>query len=249
MAAKRVLPPVPLVLSAKGTTWRMNDAAHHESDAEFQALRSTILQRDEYTCRACGFSSQKWLEVHHLDDNHDNNTGENLATVCSFCHLTFHLGRAGMMKEAILIWAPDISQKTINQIFPALMVAASYKNPYQEVARSLIGSFQSLNSAMFNTVLGTDCPMVLGEVLLRMPKEMYAKRDHILAGVRLLPQARKISGNNGKDVFPDTVDYWRSKEGPFGALLPTTWHTMFSRLQGEIWSKLSAATDAGAPAA
>lgn len=44
------------------------------------------------TCYFCGFPDGKFLELHHLDGNHDNNNSENLVLACSCCHRLHHLG-------------------------------------------------------------------------------------------------------------------------------------------------------------
>jgi hypothetical protein len=42
------------------------------------------------TCEKCGYQSQaedrRDLDIHHLDDNHNNNDPANLQTLCPTCH-------------------------------------------------------------------------------------------------------------------------------------------------------------------
>lgn len=75
--------------------WRRDDWMAADADAEFKLVRQKVLERDEHTCRFCGFRAPKWQEVHHLDDNHHNNDPDNLVTACMFCHMVHHLGLAG----------------------------------------------------------------------------------------------------------------------------------------------------------
>jgi len=56
------------------------------------ARRKVILERDEYTCAYCGYKSEKYQIVHHIDDNADNNDEDNLQTVCPMCNLILHAG-------------------------------------------------------------------------------------------------------------------------------------------------------------
>lgn len=231
-------PPVELVLSAKRATWRMHDGQHGAADADFQLIRTQILERDQHTCKGCGFTAKKWMEVHHRDDDHTNNTPSNLVTLCSFCHLCFHIGRAGMFQEAQLIWLPEIPQKTVNFIMPALYVAArDTASPYSETAQVLISMLEERAALMFETQLASSDPTVLGDLLLHLPDDVYDNRREILKGIRLLPKPRKMDGENN-NIWGRIVDYWTSKDGPFGALPPASWNLVFDRIDKQIWSNL-----------
>lgn len=41
-------------------------------------------------CALCGFSDERALEVHHIDNNRSNNKLENLKVLCSNCHKIEH---------------------------------------------------------------------------------------------------------------------------------------------------------------
>lgn len=43
-------------------------------------------------CEECGFVAVHpcQLDVHHVDENHENNNPENLKTVCANCHRLIH---------------------------------------------------------------------------------------------------------------------------------------------------------------
>lgn len=56
----------------------------------WQKVRKTILERDNYTCQRCGEEGDKSLHVHHIVpwlESHDNSP-ENLITLCCSCHRT-----------------------------------------------------------------------------------------------------------------------------------------------------------------
>lgn len=78
-------------------------------------LRSKILKRDGYKCRHCGMSDQehkeRWnrpITIDHIDQNRNNNTMENLQTLCLSCHgkkdISLHLivPRVPKHKETII---------------------------------------------------------------------------------------------------------------------------------------------------
>ena len=73
--------------------WRANDAGSAQADMQFRLVRSVVLRRDRYTCRGCeAWGGRLRLQVHHRDNDHQNNSPENLVTLCVFCHAVFHAG-------------------------------------------------------------------------------------------------------------------------------------------------------------
>jgi len=223
---------VPLILSAKRATWRMNDADHGEADAEFQIRRTSILMKDGDTCKGegCGLFSKKWQEVHHRDDNHQNNTDENLVTLCGFCHSIFHVGRA-TLDGAILLWmddvADDLPQGDFNQIVRSLYVGAQSSANVAEPCRMLIAALQQRGAVLVDRI-GTCDPADLGDALLRTTQQVYDQRKERLWGIRLMPGPHKMSGN--RDLWPDIMSYWTSKVGPYGGLPPKTLPSLFQRV-------------------
>ena len=114
---------VSLDLGVKRRLSRRNDPARESAQADFERQRLGVLERDNWTCRGCGFASKRMhgapaggMEVHHLDDDHHNNHPANLATLCPLCHMTFTLGRRGYRFDARLIYAPTIEQWQLNMI-------------------------------------------------------------------------------------------------------------------------------------
>ncbi len=61
--------------------------------AEYQRLHAKVLQRDGWRCQVCGTAAN--LHVHHLKSRGrlGDDTAENLITLCSACHDTYHHGR------------------------------------------------------------------------------------------------------------------------------------------------------------
>jgi intracellular multiplication protein IcmJ len=104
-----------LVLSSKRSVWRMHDHAD-EADKAFRLVRKIVLEASDYACQFCGHRSEKYQEVHHIDDNHKNNKPSNLATSCPLCHQVFHVGLAGMKEGGDLVYVPELSQAEINQV-------------------------------------------------------------------------------------------------------------------------------------
>jgi len=227
------LPRIKLTLSAKRSTWRINDDVANNADVEFNSIRTRIqTNRDKHSCRAegCGFHSRRFQEVHHIDDNHHNNSEDNLVTLCPFCHAVFHIGYASI-NGARLIKLPDgadMLQGELNSIMRLLYVgAAKGGGELQEGCRELIASFQECSRSMIDE-FGFDDPAILGDVFLRMSETEYARREDYIKGVRLLPAPVHMIGNSNR--WGDRLAYWSSEAGPFGQLGTETWMTAFSNI-------------------
>lgn len=120
---------LPLVLSAKREDWRMNDAASEDADMEFSTVRRKVRERDQNTCRFCGFRQPKpdyYIQVHHLDDDHHNNAMENLVTACMHCHAVQHIGLWGAAGEAVIVYLPEVPQHVLNHLCRVVLVANRY---------------------------------------------------------------------------------------------------------------------------
>lgn len=76
---------------ANPDTWR-NVTEDKTGKDVWKKIRLKILERDDYTCQYCGFKSDKWQIVHHIDGNPNNNIHSNLMAVCQMCNLIEHAG-------------------------------------------------------------------------------------------------------------------------------------------------------------
>lgn len=66
-------------------------------------LRASIRARDGYRCVACGqLQGQRKFEVHHIDENKQNCSPANLATLCATCHRRVHSKRRGAKMRRLL---------------------------------------------------------------------------------------------------------------------------------------------------
>jgi len=56
---------------------------------EFYVQAPLARQRDNYTCQRCGITEDELgraLDVHHIDDDKENNEQSNLLSLCHSCH-------------------------------------------------------------------------------------------------------------------------------------------------------------------
>ena len=68
--------------------FNFEDHANPHNRKNFGGQREIVLLRDDRMCVICSKTTK--LCVHHIDKNRQNNTLENLATLCSSCHGKIH---------------------------------------------------------------------------------------------------------------------------------------------------------------
>jgi intracellular multiplication protein IcmJ len=225
----------------------MNDKGAQEADMEFQRVRKKALERDNHTCRFCGFKNNKWQEVHHFNDDHNDNRLENLITTCPFCHMCQHIGLAGAHREAILIYRPEITQVQIHHLVRTALVADAHHEALKaedqtgttkrspnlklageaaEMGKALLAALKSSADGARQHLLTSD-PVDLANAMMLMPDEAYARRREFLAGIRLLPLGVRNRGS--ENIMTSMVDSWRAGGAPYTNLQPNTWKTLISQ--------------------
>jgi hypothetical protein len=76
-------------------------------------LRKAVLTRDDYTCAGCDHRALKGMMVHHLERGDDDSL-DNLTTICGACHAVLHIGLS-LMRKYIEIWEVQLDQVAIIQ--------------------------------------------------------------------------------------------------------------------------------------
>ena len=85
---------------ANPNTWRTT-TPDKTGKEEWKQIRQKILERDGYACQYCGFKSDKWQIVHHIDGNPNNNRHSNLMVVCQMCNLVEHAGMGCVLQGIV----------------------------------------------------------------------------------------------------------------------------------------------------
>jgi intracellular multiplication protein IcmJ len=217
----------PIVLSVKRGVFRADDSTSPIADKEFQDIRPRILRRDDFSCQFCGFRAKKHQEVHHVNDDHKDNSEGNLVTACPLCHLAHHVGFAGATGKGTLIYLgenADISQGHLNQLVRALWVARTSAD--RELSLLSINMLSRLlkGAVAARRRLGTSDPTVLGDFMLTMTDESYARRAEHLKGYYLFPS---------DSAFSRQIQYWQ--EHVFGSLPVARWIEV-ARQRLSMWS-------------
>lgn len=199
-----------LIPSVKVSNWRSQDEDPEAINTAYQQIRHSILVRDNFTCKACGFESKPerdprkasddtykasgFLEVHHINDDHTNNKDkDNMITLCPFCHQVFTVGLTGHTKAAKVIWFPHLSQAQIN-LMANLALVQTVNSAKAEMADYSIQFLMWLQATSTKAAerFGEDIieSKNLGAALFQLFKkrpDLYKMRGDILNGLKLLP--------------------------------------------------------------
>ena len=195
-------------------------------------VRQKILDRDDNSCRYCGFKSGKYQEISFLDGDKKNLQMNNLLTACVYCHQCFDLEKVAQMRSGVLVWLPEISQIDLHHIARAIYVSRISQGSMAETAKAALEKVMGRREEAKKRI-HTDDPYLLSIVMKDfMGPKQYAMRDKKLDGVRLFPLDRRIikEGDLEFNQFPQILAYWRSKNGPFGGKAPTQWKNFYAKL-------------------
>jgi len=68
--------------------WRNGESRKPYGKGFTISLRKKIRQRDKYICQLCGINENgRKLDVHHIDYDKNNNSPNNLISLCASCHI------------------------------------------------------------------------------------------------------------------------------------------------------------------
>jgi intracellular multiplication protein IcmJ len=213
---------LPIILGITRSGGNSSGKSGLYADAE---LRQKLFERDDFTCRCCGFKSAKYQDIHHINGVRSDLRPENLATICIFCQQCFHLDRVSVMRSGVLVWLPEIPQAALHHIVRAIYVARISQGPVADAARRSLEVLLSRREDA-RARLGTDDPYILATVLRDyITDKSYEMREAKLDGIRLFPLDRRIIKEADLEFnqFPQILAYWRSKDGPFGGMVPKQW--------------------------
>lgn len=205
---------------------------HRPSDM----IRTAVLQRDDNTCRYCGFQSKKYQEINFAGKTAKATGADDYVTACTFCYQCFHLERIDRMQSGAVIWLPEIGQAALHYICRAIYVARISQGPMADAARDSLEALLARREEAKNR-LGTDGTKILSTVLQDfLEAGEYKNRHEKLKGFRILPLDRRIirEGDLEFNQFPQILAYWRSKDGPFGELPPRKWVKNFYDIKAQI---------------
>ncbi len=224
---------LPLTLSIKKPSNRRGSRPAGGAELKLPAeTKQKIFERDDFSCRGCGFTSKKYQEIHYLNGDTQDFKESNLTTLCIFCHQCFNLEKVSEMRSGVLLWLPEIEQAELHHIARSIYVARISQGPVAEAARKSLDVIMSRREEA-KTRISTDDPYILSTVLRDyLGAAHYKDRMVKLDGVRLFPLDRRIIKEADLEFnqFPQILAYWRSKDGPFGGKAPPQWISIYQKL-------------------
>lgn len=185
------------IISVKRKAWRMDDEHAGVADAGFAQVRMTVLARDKDTCQFCGFFAKNWQEVHHKDDDHQNNDPDNLITICNACHLVHHVGLAAINGFAFISYVPELSQTEVNHLMRMLIIAKAEKpEEYTDKYESLLSIFKMRGFELFKKAGYSDTANIFNiarSLSETMSDAEFAQRLDRTHGLRVVPTEQAFS--------------------------------------------------------
>jgi intracellular multiplication protein IcmJ len=185
-------------LTAMPDAWRLFSL--RKTDPGFKEFSQRVFERDQHTCKFCGFQAVQYQEIINLDMNYRNNKLANLATACCFCSQCFFLESVGRddYGGGLLVYLPEISQGNLNGLCHVLFCAISNSTNYRADAQNIYRGLK-LRAQIVDKRLGEGMsdPSLFGRMLLEAgEKEREKVEENLLGNIRLLPSYTKF----GKQV-------------------------------------------------
>ena len=185
-------------LSASEANWRL--FMTRKADPAFGKFSDRVLKRDQYTCRYCGFQSQKLQEIINRDQNYRNNRLDNLVTACSFCAQCFFLEAVGKSDfgGGVLVYLPEISQNDLNALCHVLFSSMASGNHADEMNSKNTYRSLKLRSQVVEQELGEglSSPSLYGHLLIDTQVDPAHKKSvnaELSTQLRLLPDIARFT--------------------------------------------------------
>lgn len=202
-----------LIPGVSRNTFRDHDPQAEAADAEYRAKRPAVLHRADHTCMGCGVKSKDGMEVHHRDCNHANNSDENFAPECVFCHPVNHIGelasrvtRADESELAggasLLAYLPDLSQADLSHLLRTIGHVLGAADATEEQKADALALHDSLlqYGHYIESQWGSSNTKHFAIALKEVAAPVYDERAVPMAGMRvvhglgvMVKQARKFA--------------------------------------------------------
>ena len=218
------------VLGVKRALWRQDDEHAAESDTAFAMVRAVVFVRDNYTCHFCGWRAREYQEVHHVDNDHNNNDDDNLITACTLCHQVHHLGMCAMRGAGFLALIPELTQVEVNNIVRMIHLVEAAPDIADKAVinklRGLYGIFRQRGPDTLKLLFpGLDLsdPFSLAMMLSECDEALYTQRGEILASIRLVAKREAFYPGQLETYIRSSLREWE----------PTQWSALSRQLYAE----------------
>ena len=193
---------LPITLSARRGNWQRFTG--RKLNKAFLPVRDRVLERDDHTCRYCGFQDNQYQEIVNVDQDYAHNTFNNMVTACQFCAQCFFLDSVGLDGKSggILIHLPEISQADLNHFCRTLFCSMLRDAPYKGKLQSAYLSLQD-RSKPIEDIFGPDSqnPIIFGKCLIDCGLNETQQHHPVLSEIKLLP-TRKF--------YKEQAEHWKT---------------------------------------
>lgn len=219
-----------LLLSANKKSWQVSSLHGTRQDPEKKNIKTfeKVWERDKHKCFYCDFQDKKWNEIHHLNDDHEDISMDNLVTICPLCHQCFHLNLVNTTNGGTVIWLPEFTQQELNYLLRGLFVNFETKEDeikdikFHQMALSIYQSLEAREQVVSQHFYnGTSVESnernvgAFGQMLLNLSEDEYNNRDKFIKNFKLLASSSR---------FPIQMKYWKSVS--FHDLPLTSWEKL-----------------------
>ncbi|MFP3852326.1 HNH endonuclease [Pseudomonas sp. W5-01] len=162
-------PALPgLTLSTKAQIWGDKEPGSIEPGKKLlnAELRSEVLRDSKHRCYFCGFPSQS-LEIHNLNQNHQDVRKDNLRAVDSLCHGWQHLGELGE-GNAFIGYLPGLVAQDVNNLQRCILVALETGDESTKADAKKLLNWLASHRQYTEAAWGTFEPGVFANALVKM---------------------------------------------------------------------------------
>lgn len=177
---------MPLVLSTKSRIFGDSaPSALEPTDKHFKTqLKPKVLARDGYRCAFCGFHSDQ-NDVHHLSDNHQDASLDNLRAADRLCHSWSHLGEIAD-GEAVLAYVPGLSPQDVNHLQRTIMIALEQGDDAARADAKKLLNWLASHQEYTKYAWGTSSPKVFANALVRDSAGDRSGRELVFQGLAVI---------------------------------------------------------------
>lgn len=194
---------LPIQLHVERGNWQLFKS--RKKNHKFIEIEKQILERDDYSCRYCGFKSINYQQIVNHDHDYRNNRINNLVTACLFCKQCFFLDALSNPENGggYLIYLPEINQADLNNFVRVLFSCLLKNAPYKGKLQTTYLSFKD-RSKVVEEIFGpgSSNPGIFGQTLLDSNLSKKEMNHPILTQLRLLPERK---------FFEKEIMYWKAE--------------------------------------
>lgn len=188
--------------------------SHWGPNALIPETAAIALKRDRGQCRYCGYK-HSGNRVHHVNNNHTDESEKNLATICSVCHASFHLGQIPD-GSAYVVYLPGLSRKSVSLLQKAISVALSTGDETLRVQAKAVLNWMASHKVYVEEACGTSEPQAFALALMKSGAHGELKQDHVLEGLHIVIDPTELEA--------EAVEWMN---GPYGRTQPRNWALVY----------------------